>query len=230
MGERVVSKKCIAVGCVYLLFVGMAGLLVWLYFDTFSVYGWTKMLLASGYLLVAVLMGALESKLGRWLLLGFFCAWWGDFFLIGRGYGFFLAGLIAFLLGHVFYCIAYTTHGARLNVVPALFAALCFPGAALAWILWPGIPVGLRAPVMMYITVITLMVSLSLACVGRPGGRLLVLGAFCFCLSDIGVSMGAFGNAEWKPLAKLVVLYFPGQYILAVAILAARRAMTAGQT
>ena len=183
------------------------------------------MVLATGYLVAAVAMGALKSLLGRWLLTGFACAWWGDFLLIGPGNGFFLAGLIAFLLGHVFYCVAYATHGARWRVALAAYPMLAIPGAVLAWFLWPGIPAGLPVPVVAYLAVITLTVALSIACVHRPGGYLLVLGAVCFYLSDMGVSSHAFGGARMEPLKQLIKLYFPAQYILAGAIPAARRAL-----
>ena len=223
-GEQAVFKKYGAVVSVLVLFVAAASLLVRLCFNQFPGYGLTKMALATGYLVLAVALGALDSRLGRWLLLGFACAWWGDFLLIGPGNGFFLAGLIAFLLGHVCYCIAYATHGPRWSVAGVSYLVLACPGAVLVWNLWPGIPAGLGLPVMAYLSVITLMVALSVACIGRPGASLLVLGAVLFYLSDIGVSSHAFGDAPTVALKWLVILYFPGQYILALAIPVARRA------
>ncbi len=217
-------RKYAAVVFIFMLFVTSAALLVHFCFSRLPGYGMPKMGLATGYLVAAVVLGALESRLGRWLLLGFACAWWGDFLLMGPKDTFFLAGLIAFLLGHVCYCIAYATHGAKGRVALVAYAVLAIPGMVLVWNLWPGIPAGLRLPVMLYLAVITLMVALSFGCVGRPGGWLLVLGALLFYLSDMGVSSHAFGDAHMEPFKKLVALYFPGQYILALAIPIARRA------
>ena len=101
--------------------------------------------------------------------------------------------------------------------------ALAGLGAVLVWTLWPGIPAGLGLPVMLYLAAIALMVALSFACFGRPGGRLLVLGAVLFMLSDVGVSAHAFGDTRMEPFKRLTVLYFPGQYLLALAIPVARR-------
>ncbi len=216
-------KKYGSFACVLIFFVAAAAIIVRAYFNGFPGYGMPKMCLATGYLVAAVLMGALDSRLGRWLLLGFACAWWGDFLLIGPGNGFFLAGLVAFLLGHVCYSIACATHGPRWGVAGVSYLALAGLGAVLVWTLWPGIPVGLGGPVALYLAVITLMVSLSFACVGRPGGWLLVLGAVLFMLSDVGVSAHAFGDAHMEPFKRLTVLYFPGQYLLALAIPVARR-------
>lgn len=216
-------KKYAAATVVFPLFVAVAAMVVRLGFNGFPGYGMPKMCLATGYLVAAVLMGALDSRLGRWLLLGFACAWWGDFLLIGPGNGFFLAGLIAFLLGHVCYSIACATHGPRWGVAGVSYLALAGLGAVLVWKLWPGIPAGLGMPVVLYLAAITLMVALSFACVGRPGGWLLVLGAVLFTLSDVGVSAYAFGDTRMAPFKPLTVLYFPGQYLLALAIPIARR-------
>ncbi len=224
MGEHAVFRKYAGVAAVLVLFVAVAALLVRFCFSNFHSYAWPKMSLATGYLVLAVAVGALNSRLGRWLLLGFACAWWGDFFLTGPGKGFFLAGLIAFLLGHVCYCAAYVTHGPRWGVAGVSCLVLAFPGAVLLWNLWPGIPAGLSAPVVLYLAVITLMVALSFGCVGRPGGWVLALGAVLFYLSDMGVSSHAFGGAHMEPFKRLVALYFPGQYILALAIPVARHA------
>lgn len=221
-------RKYLALVLVFAVFIAVAALLVRFCFDRFPHYGGPKMALATGYLLAAVLMGALNSRLGRWLLLGLACAWWGDFLLMGPKDTFFLAGLLAFLAGHLCYCVAYATHGARARVVLPSLAVLAIPGMVLVWNLWPGIPAGLRVPVMLYLTAITLMVALSFGCIGRPAGWILVLGALLFYLSDMGVSSRAFGGADMAPFKSLAPLYFPGQYLLAVAIPVARRA--AGKT
>jgi len=176
-----------------------------------------------------VLMGAMESRLGRWLLLGFACAWWGDFLLMGPKNTFFLAGLIAFLLGHLCYCVAYATHGSKWRVALPSLAVLVVPGVVLVWNLWPGIPAGLRVPVILYLTAITVMVALSFGCIGRPAGWVLVLGAVLFYLSDMGVSSRAFGGEHMAPFRSLVKLYFPGQYLLAVAIPVAHRVVRRSQ-
>lgn len=219
------TRKYAALLFLFLLFVAVAAMLERLYFRGFPGYGMAKMGLATGYLVLAVTLGALDSRLGRWLLLGFAFAWWGDFLLIGPGNGFFLAGLVAFLLGHICYCVAFATHGPRWGMAAATYLVLSFPGAALLWKLWPGIPAGLGFPVLLYLVTITLMVALSFACIVRPGGWLLVLGAVLFYLSDMGVSAHAFGDSGMGPFKRLVILYFPGQYLLALAIPLARRSL-----
>ena len=215
-------KKYVLAGCGFALCVLIAGLLAGAGFDGFPHYGWAKMALATGYLVVAVAGGALGCALGRWLFAGFLCAWWGDFFLIGPGNTFFLCGLVAFLSGHVCYSVACIVHGARWGAAGFLWVGLAMVGLFLYAQLWPGIPAGLGIPVALYICVITAMVSLALACLGRSGGLLLACGAVLFFLSDIGVASHAFGGDRMDPFRQLVKLYFPRQYLLAAAIPVAR--------
>ena len=215
-------KKYVLVAGVFSLSLLTAFLLVRTGFPGFPRYGWAKMGLASGYLAAAVVVGGLGSPLGRWLIAGFFCAWWGDFFLIGTGNGYFLSGLAAFLAGHLCYSIAFVAQGSRRGVAPVLWFLLAIPGVMLFVQIQPGIPAGLRLPVALYICVITAMVSLALGCLGRPGGTLLAVGAGLFYLSDIGVASHAFGGGPMEPFRQLVRFYFPGQYVLVAAIAVAR--------
>ena len=60
-----------------------------------------KMSAATGYVLLALWVGAAESSFGRVMLAGFALCWIGDLLLLAPGRGqAFLCGLAAFLSGH----------------------------------------------------------------------------------------------------------------------------------
>ena len=162
-----------------------------------------KPLASIAFLLVALVSGGLGSIYGGCIATGLFLSLLGDVFLIPRGArAWFLAGLAAFLLAHVAYCVAFLAGGVSWGTVGAVLGPLLF----LAWMIgkWllPAVSDSMRGPVGAYIVVISLM-GLLAAGHGGQGGSLLVLGAaVLFFLSDISVAIdrfkeGGFGNRLW---------------------------------
>ena len=58
----------------------------------------------------------------------------------------FVAGLIAFLVAHIAYLVAFTD-GVRFAARPATLALFLVVAGAILWLLWPGLPTALRVPV-----------------------------------------------------------------------------------
>jgi uncharacterized membrane protein YhhN len=180
----------------------------------------TKLAASTGFLLVAVFAGALELDWGRWLLLGLALSFVGDACLLGRGRSIFLAGLVAFLLGHVSYCVAFGVHGvswtATLGLAPVLLAA------ALLVDRWLGdrVEPGMRVPVRAYIVVISTMLCLAFG-VWRGGGpALLLLGALSFYLSDLAVARDRFVQRDFFNRLWGLPAYYLGQLCLAMSVAA----------
>ena len=189
--------------------------------DGFALFGpLMKMTASTGFLVTAMSAGARQSRFGQVLFVGLIFSWFGDLFLIGSGANYFLAGLVAFFLGHVSYSIAYVIHRGNLKWSAAALAALLVPGYFLAqWILPHVKDPFMRGPVIAYMGVISIMLSLALGCLKRPGGVWMAVGAFLFYLSDICVARGAFvapGEAINSRIG--LPLYFGGQLVLAVSI------------
>lgn len=109
----------------------------------------------------------------------------GDVFLMLPG--FFIPGLVSFLVAHLFY-VALFKGGQKWFPHRGALAATLGVGAAMYAFLWAGgLPPGLRAPVAAYVLVIALMAAQAIgrATVLRDAPSLLVaLGAGFFMLSD----------------------------------------------
>lgn len=178
----------------------------------------TKVAASSGFLLLAWIRGASQSRFGQLILAGLVLSWFGDAFLLAQGEVFFLAGLGAFLLAHLCYGAAFAVHGVSMPAV-ALAAVPVF-AAAFAVVHWlsPGIPAAMTIPVWAYATVISAMLSLALGA-WRAGAVLLVpLGAALFFVSDLAVAMGQFLDTDFHHGLWGLPLYYAGQTLLALSV------------
>lgn len=152
----------------------------------------------------------------RPLLLGLLASLGGDVALLWPQQGF-LPGLVCFLVAHLAYCVALWRGGAR-PWWPAWLACAAVAAAVLGW-LWPGVPVPLRGPVLVYVGALGVMVALALARgwhQREPGAVAAALGAALFMASDATLAADRF--AAPVPQAGLWIL---GSYWLAQALIAA---------
>jgi len=178
-----------------------------------------KPLAALSFLWLALAAGALESSYGGYLLAGLVLSALGDACLMFERPTAFLAGLAAFLCGHLLYVVAFlqlpaNPVGLAWMLGPAI--ALCL--IALLW-LWPHIESGMKLPVLLYVLVITAMLLAAGLTAGQPGSALLIGGAVGFALSDLAVARNQFVapgpcNGLWG-----TPLYFASQLLLAASIL-----------
>lgn len=168
-----------------------------------------KLTCSAGFLLLAASFG-LETPYARMLFAGLGLCAVGDALLLAAGERPFVAGLAAFLLGHV----AYATAFARLSAPsPWTAALLAAAGALILRVLWPRLG-PMRAPVAVYCVAISVMLWLAL---GTP--RLeLRLGALLFYLSDLLIARDRFVRAEPRNQLVLLPLYFVGQYLIASTV------------
>lgn len=136
----------------------------------------------------------------------------GDTFLMVEG--FFIPGLVSFLLAHVAYVLLFG-QGVRWFARPLALAATLGVGGAMYAFLWQGgLPAELRIPVAVYVTVIALMAAQALGRAGALGDRAarqVALGACLFMLSDSLLATNRF--VQPLPLAQVGVLatYFAAQ-------------------
>ena len=144
----------------------------------------------------------------------------GDIALLGRSSRAFLAGLVAFLIGHLAYVAAawilvppgdWLSGG--LAAIPVIAG-----GIALRW-LWPKLG-SMRVPVIVYVLTIVMMVVAAIAvwrthALPDPQRTWLLIGAVLFFISDIAVARDkfvakGFANRVWGLPA-----YFAGQLMIA---------------
>jgi uncharacterized membrane protein YhhN len=175
--------------------------------------------------------GPRQPQVRRWILCGLAMSLVGDVALLWPQRGF-LPGLIAFLLAHIAYIVAFTREHRFLAQPAALTGYALLAGAILA-LLWPSIPPGLRVPVACYVLALTAM-SAQTAVVGlasqgdeRRLGRMLMLGGALFMASDALLATNKFALA--LPAANLWILatYWAAQWCIASWLKPARVTPTA---
>lgn len=153
--------------------------------------------------------GLLDSK--NWLLLAAALAGSlaGDVFLMFQG--FFIPGLVSFLVAHLFYVALFKNGQAWFPHFGALAATLGIGVGMYAFLLTGGLPPALRVPVAAYVLVIALMAAQAIgrATVLRSGPALRVaLGAGCFMLSDSLLATDRFVTPlPWAPVWVLSTYY-----------------------
>jgi uncharacterized membrane protein YhhN len=161
-----------------------------------------------------------DPRLRRWLLAGLGFSLAGDIALLWPVSGF-LAGLVAFLLGHLSYLVALTSR-VRLAARPLAFAAWAAVAVAvLAW-LWPGVPADLAAPVVVYVCALAAMAAQASTVwlVNRPGAdaprwRLVALGGALFVLSDAILAADKFVGGVPMPTLWNLSIYWLAQWFIA---------------
>lgn len=133
------------------------------------------------------------SQLGHaWLIAALLGSLAGDVFLMFPGY--FMPGLVAFLLAHLAY-IALLRRDAPLLASPRAWLAVGGVAVLVYAVLWSGgLPTDLRAPVAAYVLAIAAMAALAIGRAQRLGGAawLVALGAVCFLVSDATLAINRF--------------------------------------
>ena len=146
----------------------------------------------------------------------------GDVCLALGGEAPFKAGLVAFLLGHLAYVVAFaglTPLGQWIN--PGLLAICALSGIVFLW-LRPGLG-QMLVPVLAYIVVITLMLIGALAAIFNPalppaGAWLVFAGAAAFYLSDLLVARDRFKTNHYHNRLLGLPLYYGGQFLIAFSV------------
>lgn len=174
-----------------------------------------KMTASTGFICVALSLGAHRWTYGRILLAGLFFSWWGDFFLLGSAENSFLLGLVSFLLGHVMYCVAFGSRGINWRWSAAALPAACIVTGAALWWLSPHVSAEMIWPVRAYTTVISIMVILAFGAKGAGGPWGIPIGAVLFYFSDISVASGQFVKPDFPNYVWGLPFYFIGQVFLA---------------
>ncbi len=176
---------------------------------------WAKMTASTGFIALAVSLGAHRRTYGRIMLAGLFLSWWGDWFLTGGGDTRFLLGLVSFLSAHVMYCVAFGVHGIRRSWTLAAVPPVAALTGGVLWWLTPYVGADMTWPVRAYTAVISIMVILAFGAKGAGGPWAIPVGAVLFYFSDISVSSGQFVKPDFPNYVWGLPFYFIGQVFLA---------------
>jgi len=194
-----------------------AGALVWAEVTGSVALRWFKMLASTGFIAIALSVGAMSSSYGKIVLAALALSWLGDLLLTFTSRNAFLGGLVAFLLGHVAYSVAFGTLGVN-PLVGAIAAAAVAIIAVFVW-RWLTPHVGdMAAPVIAYVIVISVMVVLAFGAFGDGATWLIPVGATLFFISDLFVARNQFVapatvNRMWG-----LPLYYLAQVLLALSV------------
>jgi len=173
-----------------------------------------KTVASVGFVLLALLRADASSGYDRLVLLALALCLLGDLLLlVPRA---FAAGLATFLLAHLAYTTAFCTILTPRAWSPLVVAPLVIASATAAVWLWPHLG-KLRAAVVAYIAVITVMAWGAIATAGRTGWPTGVAGAL-FYLSDLAVARDRFVVRRFASRAWGLPAYYLAQVLFALTL------------
>ncbi len=121
----------------------------------------------------------------------------------------FTAGLVAFLIGHVFYSLAYVTRGRRF--APGWAVGCAAYGVGMVWFLLPSLG-AMLVPVVLYSLAICVMLWRAGAVFRTSGlARLAFFGAVAFAVSDSLIAINKFHAPIAFVRYPIILLYWIGQ-------------------
>ena len=181
-----------------------------------------KSLLSLLFVITALLQSHPVPAYYHYLLIGLLFCLVGDVCLALSQKKAFMAGLAAFLVGHIFYIFSFLSltsisHWISIEILIIL-------GVSASVFLWlrPHLK-SMLIPVLLYILVITIMASGAWAVFWKSSfpisARSLILaGSLCFYFSDIFVARDKFIKEEYTNRLLGLPLYYAGQFSLAFSV------------
>jgi uncharacterized membrane protein YhhN len=171
--------------------------------------------------LLLVNIKPLSIRLYILILAGLFFSWAGDVILefSQKDGGFFIPGLISFLLAHVMYLTVFLKTPGRNSILKnrfyLLIPVLLF-GAGLVYYLYDDLG-SMRIPVILYATVILTMLTTALnriEKVNRASFQMVLVGATLFVISDSGIAINKFSHPFEYSGIIIMSTYIIAQYLI----------------
>lgn len=193
-----------------------------------AIHVWVKPLLMPALVLWYWLMAGVGQR-SVWVLAALFFSCAGDTLLLfQQAPRFFIFGLVAFLVGHMFYIFAYRQHQqedtsdtlANVRKLRMAFPVL-LAGIGFVVVLYPGLG-AMRVPVVVYATVIQIMVITAIFRWGRTSTASFVsvlTGALLFMVSDSMIAINKFFSAFEHASVWIMLTYLLGQFLIVRGLL-----------
>ena len=176
-----------------------------------------KPLASTGFLAAAIAAGALDHGYGQIVFVALCLCWLGDVLLIPDDERIFVVGIASFLIGHVAFLEAFLHRGVAPMWSAVALLALALPALwTLRW-LRPHLSRGMRAPVIAYVSVISLMVAAAVGTYAASPAIPLLAGALAFSLSDLSVARDRFVASSFVNRAWGLPLYYAAQLLFAAS-------------
>ncbi len=182
----------------------------------------TKSILSLLFVAAALLQPHSVPVYYHYLLVGLIFCLIGDVCLALPQEKAFKAGLVAFLIGHIFYIFSFSS----LIPISYWFSPMLFIIFGISALIFFWLRPHLKSmliPVLLYIVVITVMVSGAWAVFWRSsfqvsGRTLILIGSLCFYFSDVFVARDKFIKEEYPNRLLGLPLYYAGQFLLAFSV------------
>lgn len=192
------------------------------YLERRPIYIAAKIVASSAFLVVAWcgMQRSLDHAYSHWIAIGLLFGAIGDVALLGKSQRAFVAGLAAFLVGHVCYIVAFATVASPLHWLTLNAAGTVALSVIIANWLWPNAG-KLRYAVMAYLAVITVMRIGSMGAaqyLGHPRGLCCALAGIAFYASDYCVAREKFVAKDFTNKLIGLPLYFAAQLLFAYSM------------
>lgn len=195
--------------------ISAAAVLLGLLFDLKTVYVSAKPLLM---ITLGIYFFSATAAYPRWrfyVLAALAFSWAGDVFLISPDW--FTAGLVSFLVAHVFYIVAYQKTGASTGKLKPLdVVKFVVYGAGLVWLIYPGLG-DLLVPVLVYALV---LLGMGVWAHKRRGAtstasfQMVAVGAILFAISDGLIAVDKFAYPIPAERILVMSIYISAQYLI----------------
>jgi len=156
------------------------------------------------------------------LLAGLLLGMGGDIFLALPQGKMFLFGLVSFLLGHLFYILAFFSVAETSTWTWIGLLTVCVLSIWIYSWLRPHLG-SMNIPVLLYVIIISIMVSGAWTVLGdldlnRSGRIMVFVGALSFYFSDVFVARNRFIGPQFLNRLVGLPLYYAGQFLLAFSV------------
>jgi uncharacterized membrane protein YhhN len=156
------------------------------------------------------------------LLAGLLLSMGGDIFLTLPQGKMFLFGLVSFLLGHLFYILAFFSVAETSTWTWIGLLTVCVLSIWIYSWLRPHLG-SMNIPVLVYVIIISIMVSGAWTVLGdldlhRSGRIMVFVGALSFYFSDVFVARDRFIGQQFLNHLLGLPLYYAGQFLLAFSV------------
>jgi uncharacterized membrane protein YhhN len=182
----------------------------------------TKFVLSLLFVITALLQPHPVPAYYHYLLIGLIFCLIGDVCLALPQKKAFMGGLVAFLVGHIFYIFSFLSLTSIFYWISA--GVFIIFGVSAFIFLWlrPHLR-SMLIPVLLYILVITVMASGAWTVFWKSsfqisGRALILVGSLCFYFSDVFVARNKFIKEEYQNRLFGLPLYYTGQFMLAFSI------------
>ena len=174
------------------------------------------------FVIAALVQPRVIPRYFRYVLVGLVLGLVGDVCLAIPGQTTFKAGLVAFLLGHILYIVAFATLARRSDWINWAYVLIIAVSGCIFWWLLPYLG-KMLVPVTLYVVVISVMVAAAWAVFRNPevrriGAWFILVGAVMFYVSDIFVAHQRFVMQSFTNRLIGLPLYYAAQFLLAFSV------------